>query len=285
MYSARGLLIESQGPTWLWGTSVEHSVLYQYQISSAKNVLLRLIQTESPYFQPVPKAPAPFSPGAFIGDPDFSDCGSSTSCAVSWGVRIVDSESVYILSTGLYSWFQQYDQTCVNSGANNCQTRIFQTEQSSDIWVYNLVTVGTVEMISPVNSDATIAVQNRNGFASSILAWLGGSTEQTGTRTFEGYQLYMEDNFQYSKLPAACRNALEAAILCDDYTRSWTQASYHGDLNNVTLTDSICEPGCASSLTTWIAGVNTYCSGYTFDDESPPAMLGKYISYGVDETC
>jgi hypothetical protein len=28
IYSARGILIESQGPTWLYGTSSEHNVLY-----------------------------------------------------------------------------------------------------------------------------------------------------------------------------------------------------------------------------------------------------------------
>jgi hypothetical protein len=28
IYSGRGLLIESQGPTWLYGTAVEHNVLY-----------------------------------------------------------------------------------------------------------------------------------------------------------------------------------------------------------------------------------------------------------------
>jgi hypothetical protein len=288
VFAARGLLIEGQGPTWLWGTSVEHNVLYQYQISSAKNVFIGLVQTEAPYFQPVPKAPAPFLPGAFIDDPDFSDCSpTSTNCATSWAVRIIGSESVYILTTGLYSWFNDYTQTCINDGfgPNNCQSRLFQTEQSRDIWIYNLITVGTVEMISPVNGVATIAAQNRNGFASSLLAWLGGSTQQTGTRTFEGYQLYNEDLFTYSKFPKTCQNALSAVIKCDDYTRAWTEASYHGDLGNMTLTNSICDLGCSTSINSWISGVNTYCNGYKFDDGSPPAVLGRYILYGVQETC
>ena len=66
------------------------------------------------------------------------------------------------------------------------------------------MTIGAVEMISPVNGNATIAVANRNGFASSILAWFGGLIETTGVRTFQGYQLYTADNFLYSKLLAAC---------------------------------------------------------------------------------
>ncbi|PNP53567.1 hypothetical protein FNYG_15744 [Fusarium nygamai] len=65
------MLIESKGPTWLWGTSVKHCVLYQYQLSSAQNVVIGLIQTETPYFQSFPEAPAPFKPGAFPNDPEF----------------------------------------------------------------------------------------------------------------------------------------------------------------------------------------------------------------------
>lgn len=60
IYSARRLLIESDGPTWLYGTAVEHNILYQYQLSGAKNIFMGVIQTESPYFQVSPVAPAPF---------------------------------------------------------------------------------------------------------------------------------------------------------------------------------------------------------------------------------
>lgn len=38
VYGARGMLIESQGPSWFYGTGSEHSVLYQYQLSNAQNV-------------------------------------------------------------------------------------------------------------------------------------------------------------------------------------------------------------------------------------------------------
>jgi hypothetical protein len=99
VYTSRGLLIESN-LAWLWGTSVEHSVLYQYQMSSASNLLLSMIQTESPYFQPVPKAPAPFKAGLFPNDPTFSDC-TSPECFTSWAVRIIESTAVYVLSAGL----------------------------------------------------------------------------------------------------------------------------------------------------------------------------------------
>jgi len=38
VYTARGLLIESQGPCWFYGSGSEHSTLYQYQLYKAKDV-------------------------------------------------------------------------------------------------------------------------------------------------------------------------------------------------------------------------------------------------------
>lgn len=102
IYAARGILIESQGPTWLYGTSSEHNVLYQYQVSGAKDLVLGMIQTESPYFQPVPKAPKPFSTGLFPNDPTFNDCpAGSKTCAYSWALRVIDSTSTYFLGSGM----------------------------------------------------------------------------------------------------------------------------------------------------------------------------------------
>lgn len=101
VYTARGLLVESQGPTWLYGTAAEHSILYQYQFSGAQNIIMTMIQTESPYFQDVPKAPAPFRIGQFGNDPAFSRCSDFDElCAKSWAVRIIDSSNIYVLGAG-----------------------------------------------------------------------------------------------------------------------------------------------------------------------------------------
>lgn len=107
IYSARGVLIESQGPSWLYGTASEHNVMYQYQLSNAKDIVLGMIQTESPYFQTTPKAPLPFgiASSVFPNDPTFNQCPSnSITCAVSWAVRIIDSSTVYVLSASMYSF-------------------------------------------------------------------------------------------------------------------------------------------------------------------------------------
>ena len=59
IYNGRGVLIESQGPVWLYGTSFEHHQLYNYQISNAKNVYMALIQTETPWVPLIVRYPPP----------------------------------------------------------------------------------------------------------------------------------------------------------------------------------------------------------------------------------
>jgi glucan 1,3-beta-glucosidase len=48
IYNGRGVLLESQNAVWMYGTASEHSQLYEYQLSNAKNVFMALIQTETP---------------------------------------------------------------------------------------------------------------------------------------------------------------------------------------------------------------------------------------------
>lgn len=47
IYNGRGVLIESQGPVWMYGTAFEHSMLYNYQIANAKDIYLSIIQSET----------------------------------------------------------------------------------------------------------------------------------------------------------------------------------------------------------------------------------------------
>ncbi|RSL41294.1 hypothetical protein CEP53_012846 [Fusarium sp. AF-6] len=287
IYVGRGMLIESKGPTWLWGTSVEHCVLYQYQLSGAQNVVMGLIQTEAPYFQSVPEAPAPFTPGAFPNDPGFKDCSSKNarSCAVAWALRIIDSSAVHVLSAGLYSFFSRYDQTCLNSGRHDCQDKIFYAEQSYDIWVQNLVTLGSVEMVSPLNGVPTLGKPNRNGFASSILAWLGGSKNVTGQRTFVGYKIHSENTIGIDDFSEACQNALTALLRCDNVTSEWTRASYHGILPIDVDVDSVCDAGCAQAILDWRSAVDTYCDDSKWENGAPAGVMDSFISYGINETC
>lgn len=163
IFGARGMLIESQEPSWFYGTGSEHAVLYQYQLHKAKNVRTQMegtrfthpltrqqvymghIQTEPPYFQPVPVAPQPFNAalGLFPADPDFSDC-TTAACKIAWGLRIIDSKDVYFHGVGLYSWFNYFTQYCV--AANNCQEKILQIVGSENIALYNIFTKASLQV-------------------------------------------------------------------------------------------------------------------------------------------
>ncbi|GAT20988.1 hypothetical protein RIB2604_00900080 [Aspergillus luchuensis] len=272
IFSGRGILIESQGPTWLYGTASEHNVLYQYQFSNSKNVIAGMIQTESPYFQSHPGAPLPIVTGGFPNDPHFDNCtiSSPATCAVSWAVRIVDSSSVYILGAGLYSWFSKYSQDCL--ATENCQDRAFEIEESQDLWIYNLVTKAIVEMISPVNEKPTLANDNKNGFMSSILAWLKGSTDRTGQRVFEGFTIY-DSNMLPSTFSDACITALTATIKCDLQVFQFGEPQYHGTLGNDTLTDLVCDQSCGDSLARWFTNAEANCNGAVLLDH-PATILG-----------
>ncbi|KAJ4303199.1 hypothetical protein N0V90_002092 [Kalmusia sp. IMI 367209] len=177
VFGARGMLIESQGPSWFYGSGSEHSVLYNYQLSGAKSVYMGHIQTESPYFQPVPAAPAPFgSAASFPNDPDFSQCNvtansDSEQCRYAWGLRIVDSTDVTIHSAGLYSFFNAFFQDCIDT--DNCQERILQVTGSTGVVIFNLFTVATVVIATGIDGSRVLQTDsNQRGFTTEVSVWL-----------------------------------------------------------------------------------------------------------------
>jgi hypothetical protein len=92
------------------GTGVEHHTLYQYQLFNTQNIYMGFAQTETPYYQPSPAAPAPFTVNPTLHDPDFATtcAGQSGNCANAWGLRIVNSNHISVYGAGLYSFFNDY---------------------------------------------------------------------------------------------------------------------------------------------------------------------------------
>lgn len=111
VYAARGLQISSKkGSFWLIGTSVEHHALYQFHFRQTRDIFASQIQTETAYYQPNPGAIVPFAAVTAYGDYDFeAHCaGKPANCAMGWGLRVVDSESIVVYGAGLYSFFDNY---------------------------------------------------------------------------------------------------------------------------------------------------------------------------------
>ncbi|KAF3116233.1 hypothetical protein TWF103_009455 [Orbilia oligospora] len=154
IYVARGVLIESQGPSWFYGTASEHNVLYH---SSSGSELSERGDEEGPS-------------GQSLGpDPCFFDCLIEPKvCAISWAIRFIRSEDVHIYGAGLYSWFQNYGQDCVSS--SECQHNLAKIDgESKNLRLNNLVTVGSRLMASDAAGFTILADRSRNGFASSTL--------------------------------------------------------------------------------------------------------------------
>lgn len=170
IYSARGALFQSQGPVWLWGTASEHSMFYNYQFDGVQALYSGLMQSETPYMQPYPPMPQPFSFNNAYDDPLFTVCSNGTGasaqyCKEAWGMRIYNSKNVLIYSTGLYSFFQGYDQTCVPT--RNCQQNMIHI-QNSQVDMYAVNTANSVTQIVDDDMGTIYAQDNRNWFTDTI---------------------------------------------------------------------------------------------------------------------
>lgn len=165
VYTGRGVLVESQGPVWLWGTASEHHQLYNYQVANAANVFMGLIQTETPYYQSNPTALVPFTPQDSWNDPDFSTC-TTASCKKAWGLRVMNTSDLFIYGAGLYSFFENYAQTCLNT--EDCQENMVEVD-CSDVHIYGLSTKAAVNMVTSSAGKSMVPEKpNTSNFCSTI---------------------------------------------------------------------------------------------------------------------
>ncbi|KAE8399665.1 pectate lyase superfamily protein-domain-containing protein [Aspergillus pseudonomiae] len=193
VYVGRGILIESQGPTWLYGTSSEHAQMYQYQLVNAANIYMGHMQTETPYYQPSPNALSPYIAGTFSGDPTYLDCDDDL-CKGAWALRVINSSDVFVYSAGFYSFFQDYDEGCIDT--EDCQQSLIETNFANRLYMYNIFTKGNVEIVSPRGSLAPLLFNDttRNGFTSEIAAWLALSTggEDIGSSSNDSGTVFLD---------------------------------------------------------------------------------------------
>ncbi|KAI0408599.1 glycoside hydrolase family 55 protein [Xylaria palmicola] len=180
IYNGRGVLIESQKPVWLWGTASEHSVLYNYQISNAKNTFVGVAQSETAYMQGNPDATQGVSVLEGYFDPEFkASCdGSSDKCARTWGMRVTNSSDVFIFGAGMYSFFNNYAQECVDG--QNCQDNMISIE-NSHVSMYGISTKASVNMLTVNSKPIALDKDNRNTFCAAIAKYESGNSGGSGS--------------------------------------------------------------------------------------------------------
>ena len=167
IYNGRGVLIESQaGPVWMYGTASEHSQLYNYAFSHAQNVYMALGQTETAYMQSNPDAlGGGFTPNTAFNDPTFEDC-TTESCKKTWGLRVVDSSDVYVYGAGLYSFFDNYEQSCLDT--ESCQDNMVDIQCSDKVYLYGLSTKASVSMVTQNGHSQVKGLDNDDNFCQTI---------------------------------------------------------------------------------------------------------------------
>lgn len=177
--SDRGILIESQGPVWMYGTASEHALLYQYSLRGASNVLLAMIQTESPYFQGrrFTRASASVTAHAQYPDVDVAQCYANDTGIPyeadpamddrAVGLHIRACHDVIVLGAGLYSFFDSYEQGALAEHA--CQRRLCVVEEDCErVYVLHMATVGVLCLLSVQGRDCVAEAPFREGFCSTL---------------------------------------------------------------------------------------------------------------------
>ncbi|KAJ7871396.1 exo-beta-1,3-glucanase [Mycena olivaceomarginata] len=166
IFSGRGILSESQGPVWMIGTASEHHTLYQYQLLNAKEHYMGFIQTETPYYQPIPKTPLPypFSITSKYGDPEFP-----SDITMAWALVVRSSKEIVVFGANLYSFYSNYSQDCL--ATRNCQNQILNVSGDSSVYIYSLATVASTFQVSVDGAGVVDQKDNNNGFASTVTVW------------------------------------------------------------------------------------------------------------------
>ncbi|KAL9616659.1 MAG: hypothetical protein Q9160_008482 [Pyrenula sp. 1 TL-2023] len=170
VYTGRGMLLEAS-TVWLYGTAVEHHALYQYQFANTNTIMVGFAQTETPYWQPNPNAiNQPYPLSSALNDPNYASfCSRFSGNCDSLGLRILNSNSIFVYGGGFYSFFNSYSTTCSNAGGpENCQSAIVSIEGSGNVRMYNVGTVGSQSMIAVNGGSVASYADNVNVFPDTI---------------------------------------------------------------------------------------------------------------------
>ncbi|KAJ3811026.1 exo-beta-1,3-glucanase [Lentinula aff. lateritia] len=162
LYSGRGIYSESAGPVWMIGAA-EHHALYQLQLDNAQNHYLGLFQTEIPYYQPNPGSPSPFTSSATYNDPTTFDSGFA------WAVNVVSSTDIIFFGAGLYSFYTDYTQDCLDT--MSCQPQLVNIDSASSVTIYSLSTIGATYQLSVENIGVVNQSDNIDGYQSTVTVW------------------------------------------------------------------------------------------------------------------
>lgn len=143
--------------------------------SFSSSINSKLTTPATRYMQANPNALTPFIPNPSFSDPTFASCTSSsnsTTCAKSWGLRVLASSSIHIYGAGLYSFFDNYGQECLKT--ESCQENMVSIEGcGSDVYLWGLSTKASTNMVTVDGRGVVPQKDNRDNFCSTIAVFEG----------------------------------------------------------------------------------------------------------------
>jgi len=113
-----------------------------------------------------PNSLSAFPSNANYSDPTFSDCFQEI-CFKTWGLYITDSNNILGYGGGLYSFFNNYDQGCLLTEA--CQQNMIGIMNSSTVYLYNMNTKASEEIITIDGVGVVSQAPNDNTFCQGIV--------------------------------------------------------------------------------------------------------------------
>ena len=137
---------------------------------------------ETPYWQPDPRAPAPWTPNPAFSDPTFQGCARNVSqCYMQWSLRIIgaDTHTLPLYGQGFWVFFNGPDYGPCKGPGGACQINIVDLEdlkKGDGVELYNLNTRGVEYMVTIGGSggvEAATQAEDSGSWGGVIAAYLG----------------------------------------------------------------------------------------------------------------
>lgn len=98
-----------------------------------------------------------------------------------------------------------------------------------------------------------------------------------------GFQAIPQQVLDLSDVGATCLGVLKQTINCEEAVADLGQRQYHGSLESITVTDTVCVSSCKTALTTARGRIEEACT--ETPDVLPMTTVLSSIISGWDETC
>ncbi|ODM91261.1 Glucan 1,3-beta-glucosidase [Orchesella cincta] len=80
-----------------------------------------------------------------LDDPTYAHCNGRPQCEMSYSIVAKRSSNVYLYGAGMYNFFYNYDQTCLDT--ENCQDNMVNVEGNNNLYMFNANTKASVNMV------------------------------------------------------------------------------------------------------------------------------------------